>query len=247
MTKTESEQSAKTPAVKSTKNIHQRIAAITAAVGSIKKGGQNKEQNYAYIEYDDVTAALRSLMLDHGITVLQDIKPEGRHVTEVTSKYGAKGLHLLVDYIFTVTNMDDPSDRLVFNWNGEAIDYGDKATNKAATGAEKYFLMKLFKIGSKDDPDRESPDQGKAPAAPPTSPPIGAAPPKKTPGPNDPALPGQIENVRRMLDRLGYGTEGNMFDALKSVYGIEDPEHMTVGDAQGVIKAALDEIKGPQE
>lgn len=144
------------------KNIHQRLAAITGAVGAVQKTGKNTEQKYDYIEYDAVTAALRGLMFEHGVTVLQNMKEGGRKETEITSKFGAKGVLVVIDYIFTVTNVDDPSDKLEFLWQGEASDYGDKATNKAATAAEKYFLLKLFKIGTKDDPDSESPDRGVA-------------------------------------------------------------------------------------
>jgi ERF superfamily protein len=142
------------------KNIHQRIAAITGEVEAVKKTGRNSEQKYDFIEYDSVTAALRKLMFTHGITVLQNMRENGRKETEISSKYGQKGINLVTDYEFTVTNVDDPKDNLVFFWQGEASDYGDKATNKAATAAEKYFLLKLFKIGTKDDPDRESPERG---------------------------------------------------------------------------------------
>ena len=142
------------------KNIHQRIAAITGEVEAVKKTGRNNEQKYDFIEYDSVTAALRKLMFTHGITVLQNMKEGGRKETEISSKYGQKGVNLVIDYIFTVTNVDDPADKLEFLWQGEASDYGDKATNKAATAAEKYFLLKLFKIGTKEDPDADSPDRG---------------------------------------------------------------------------------------
>lgn len=221
------------------RNIHQRIAAITGAVGAVAKTGKNQEQKYEYITYEDVSASLRKLMETHGITVLQNTKPDGRHVTEVTSKYGAKGIHLVVDYLFTVTNVDDPSDKLEFNWQGEAIDYGDKATNKAATGAEKYFLMKLFKIGSKDDPDKESPDMGTKTSK----------PALVEADPNGQASNVQKSKVFALLKKLGFDKE-SMLAALINVYGVENPDKMTSATATDLITkltGEVDELSNPKE
>ena len=44
-------------------------------------------------------------------------------------------------------------------WTGESLDTQDKGITKAATSAEKYFLMKTFVISTgdaKDDPDSQS-------------------------------------------------------------------------------------------
>lgn len=226
------------------KNIHQRIAAITAAVGAVKKTGKNDEQHYEYMEYDAVTAALRGLMYEHGITVLQNTKADGRHPSEVVSKYGAKGVHLIVDYIFTVSNVDDPADKLEFNWNGESIDFGDKATSKASTSAEKYFLMKLFKIGSKDDPDKDSPDLGTASAQPtPQARSRSTAPKQPTSSEDDaPATKVQRANIKAILSRLGYDEDYHN-ETLTVVYDIMYPDKMTVGQAKKAIAKMYTELK----
>ena len=59
-----------------------------------------------------------------------------------------------------MVNADKPDDRFVVKWQGEAADYGDKATNKAATAAVKYYLMRQFNISSKgdEDPDSQTPE-----------------------------------------------------------------------------------------
>jgi hypothetical protein len=225
------------------KNIHQRIAAITGEVGGVKKTGKNAEQKYDFIEYDAVTAALRVLMEKHGITILQDTKEDGRHDTQITSKYGAKGVHVLIDYIFTVTNVDDPSDNLKFNWQGEAIDYGDKATNKAATAAEKYFLLKFFKIGSKDDPDKDSPDLGKATVSTPAKQAQETKPSTSADDEGDVNAPDSCSTSQRstifgLLNKDGIDKD-NMPTVLTVQYGVVDPQHMTYAEAKRVIDTLI--------
>ncbi len=164
-------------------NLHQKLAKITGEVGAIAKGGTNNEQKYKFIEYAAVAGELRGLFAKYNVLIvpyMQKTKHQTR--TAVESKYGAKGQHVLVDMTFVVTNADDPSDKFSVSWTGEALDYGDKATNKAATSALKYYLMRQFNISEQgDDPDAESPDLGKSEPADKPSAPKAAAPKKANP------------------------------------------------------------------
>lgn len=84
-----------------------------------------------------------------------------RSVALSTSR-GSSGVSTVCHFEFTVVNADKPDDRFVVKWQGEAADYGDKATNKAATAAVKYYLMRQFNISSKgdEDPDSQTPEVG---------------------------------------------------------------------------------------
>lgn len=93
-------------------NLYQKLAKITGEVGVIAKGGMNNEQKYAFIEYAAVAGELRGLFAKHGVVIVPTMqKTAEQSRTEVTSKYGAKGEHVLVDMQFTVINADDPSER----------------------------------------------------------------------------------------------------------------------------------------
>jgi len=55
---------------------------------------------------------------------------------------------------FTVTNADHPDEHFVrYAW-GEGLDGGDKLTYKCWSGAEKYFLFKLFQIPADTESDQ---------------------------------------------------------------------------------------------
>lgn len=144
----------------STLNLYQKLARITGEVGAIKKGGTNREQGYGFIEYAAVAGELRGLFAKYGVVIVPRMQQGVKQTrSQVTSARGAVGNYLLVDMHFTVTNADNPEDKFTVSWTGEALDYGDKATNKAATSALKYYLMRQFNISEKgEDSDEHTPD-----------------------------------------------------------------------------------------
>ncbi len=157
-------------------NIYQKIAAITGEVGAIAKGGQNKEQGYAFIEYAAVAGELRQLFAKYGVVIIPNMPPVAeQHRNEFTTKNGKGGVALLIDFKFDIVNADAPEDRFNVGWTGEAVDYGDKATNKAATAALKYYLMRQFNISEKgeQEADNQTPERpAYEPALPPPPPQI---------------------------------------------------------------------------
>lgn len=207
-------------------NLYQKLAAITGEIGAVAKGGQNKEQHYAFIEYGAVAAKLRDLFAKYNIVCVP--KMGTRAETEITTQKGSKGYHVLVDFTFTFINGDKPDEREEISWIGEATDYGDKATNKAATGALKYCLMRTFNVSEKgDDPDADTPEPHTASAKPQTF-------STQTSTPGGAATPAQKALIARKLGENGISKE-DMQGHLISEYGITDPENMSKKDASAVI------------
>lgn len=159
-------------------NLYQKLAAITGDVGAIAKDGNNSQQNFKFIEYAAVAGRLRELFAKYGVVIVPRMVQQSKQLRSVNGK----AVSVLIDFTYTVVNADSPDDKFTVTWTGEAIDYGDKATNKAATSALKYYLMRQLNISEKgDDPDAESP-QVVAPAAPRRQP-----APKKSSTPDDAA------------------------------------------------------------
>lgn len=142
-------------------NLYQKIAAITGEIGAIKKDGHNREQGYAFIEYAAVAGQLRELLAKYRVVIDPQMAKASEHVREtVTTSKGGTGYHVLIDFNMVMINADKPEEQISTPWTGEATDYGDKATTKAATSAVKYYLMRKLNISEKgDDPDKDSPEQ----------------------------------------------------------------------------------------
>lgn len=139
-------------------NLYQKLAKITGEIGVIAKDGNNQQQKYKYIEYETIAGKFRELFSKYGVVLIPSMVEQER--STITTSRGSSGVSTVCHFEFTVVNADKPDDRFVVKWQGEAADYGDKATNKAATAAVKYYLMRQFNISSKgdEDPDSQAPE-----------------------------------------------------------------------------------------
>lgn len=135
-----------------------KLAAIGREIGAVDKSGKNTQQNYAYIEYGVVAGRIRELFDKYHIIIIPNV--ESVQQDEITNKYGGKGYHYVLTMTFMLINGEDPDDREIASWTGEASDYGDKGINKAETAGTKYFLMRLFNVSEKgeEDADKTTPE-----------------------------------------------------------------------------------------
>lgn len=144
------------------KNIYQSMALVMAkieAVGKNKRCQQGASFNYRGI--DDVYNALQPHLAEAGIVTLPCILEHhseerktstGKTVTFVTAK---------MRYKFVASDGSSIDAEVV----GEAMDSGDKATNKAMAIAHKYCLLQTFCIPTEDMPDPDSTAEELAPRA----------------------------------------------------------------------------------
>ena len=141
--------------METTKDIYKSIPEIMAEMEAITKDQKNTQQGFMFRGIDDVYNALQKLMAKHGVfsypLLITSIKNDS-----ITSKAGNNGSHIINQYIFRFCAKDSSSIDVITI--GEAIDYGDKAFNKAAAIAHKYALLQTFCIPTKDDkdPDKET-------------------------------------------------------------------------------------------
>ena len=143
--------------------VHEAIGRVIADLEGVKKEGINREQNYRFRSLDDVLKAVHPLLGKHGVFFCP--KVIRREVQERVAKSGAKGQITYLEVLFRVYGPAGDSVELI-TW-GEGLDWGDKSTNKAMTGAFKYALFQLFAVSDpEDDADRTTPEAGSAaPAA----------------------------------------------------------------------------------
>jgi hypothetical protein len=121
----------------------------------VGKNQTNSQQNFRYRGVDDVMDALAPSLSKHGLIIVPHVSD--RITTERESRSGGTLFHTLlkIDYDFICVN--DGSEQHVGPIYGEAMDSGDKATNKAMATAYKYACIQTFCIPiSGDDPDSQS-------------------------------------------------------------------------------------------
>lgn len=136
--------------------IHAAIAAIMKDVGAVGKSRSNTSQGYKFRGIADVYLACQPVMAAHGVHVAPH-RVVDDSISEVTSKGGGAGYHVRQRVEFRL--YADDGSFVQIETTGEAIDYGDKASNKAMSAAMKYALIQAFAI-PEDDPsvDTETAD-----------------------------------------------------------------------------------------
>jgi hypothetical protein len=137
--------------------IYQAIAEIINELEGIGKTGRNEEQHYNFRGIDAVLQHLHPLLAKYGVFFAPTVQE--RIYEERISSKGTVGhaCHLKVCFMVYGPTGDWIN---VTTW-GEAVDYSDKATNKAMTAAFKYALFQLFAIcDPAEDGDREGPEGG---------------------------------------------------------------------------------------
>jgi hypothetical protein len=129
--------------------IHSAITAIMAEVGGVEKGRKNVQQGYLFRGIADLYLACQPVMAKHGV----HISPHhviSEDVRERQSKNGGLLLHVRQRIEFRLYASD--GSWVSCETTGEAMDSGDKASNKAMSAAMKYALIQSFAI-PEDDPD----------------------------------------------------------------------------------------------
>lgn len=131
--------------------------AISAVMGDLAKTGVAKGQtntfdNYKFRGIDDVYNALAPLLSKHGLVILPRVLE--RTSEERTSKKGDALFYITVKAEFDFVAAEDGSKHTVCAY-GEAMDRGDKGTNKAMTAAYKYAMFEAFCIPTEGDNDAD--------------------------------------------------------------------------------------------
>lgn len=151
-------------------SIHTALAAIFAETEAITKDKKNQQQGFQYRGIDDVYNALHPIFAKHKVFILP--RYTGRSAIERQTRQGGALFSVTVEGNFRFVHED--GSEVECTTIGEAMDSGDKATNKAMSIALKYALFQVLLIPTTDDPDAEvhevAPKQAAAPASRPAAP-----------------------------------------------------------------------------
>lgn len=143
-------------------NIFQRMLAATSEINRVAKNLKvdiSKSQSYKAVAESDVLEAVKPIEEKYGIysypvsrTVIKDeayttpSEYDGRKSEKTT-------FFMRLATVYRFVNIDKPDEYIDITTYGDGVDTQDKAPGKAMTYADKYALLKAYKIQTGDDPD----------------------------------------------------------------------------------------------
>lgn len=136
-------------------NVYQAIASVQAelARSGIGKDSENKFDGYKFRGIDAVYNALSPLLSKHQLCILPRML--SRTCEERQSQKGGALFYVTVEAEFDLVSAEDGSKHTIRTF-GEAMDRGDKATNKAMSAAYKYAAFQTFAIPTEGDNDADN-------------------------------------------------------------------------------------------
>lgn len=147
--------------------IYKLIPKIMQTVGAIGKGRRNTQQGYQFRGIDDVYNAMQGPLAEHGVFVVPSVTDR---IREERPTRDGKGTLFYTTLTVRHTFYAPDGSSIEAVTVGEAMDSGDKSSNKAMSAAMKYALIEVFSIPTEGDNDTENhtpaPAAQQRPAAP---------------------------------------------------------------------------------
>lgn len=137
-------------------NVYKAINAVQtelASIGITKSRRNNQGNGYNFRGIDDVYNTISPLLAKHGLCILPRVL--SRQCVERKSNSGGNLFFITVEMEFDLVSSEDGSKHTIKTF-GEAMDSGDKATNKAMSAAYKYAAFQAFAIPTEGDNDTEN-------------------------------------------------------------------------------------------
>ena len=146
-------------------NIYERLSLITAEIGVVEKNLKvqvNKNSSYKAVSERDVLDAVKPIEQKYRVysypasrqIVDRDILVKETEYNQQITRTNT--LFMRVETVYRFVNIDNPLEFIETTVYGDGLDTGDKATGKAMTYADKYALMKAYKLSTGDDPDKDA-------------------------------------------------------------------------------------------
>jgi hypothetical protein len=129
--------------------IYKAIVAVMSEIGAVGKDRRNQQQGFQYRGIDDVMNELHAALAHNGVFVVPEVLDETRSSGKTRSGGDLFYTRLKTRFAFYASD-GSHVDAVVI---GEAMDSGDKASNKALSVGLKYAMMQVFCIPTEDDKD----------------------------------------------------------------------------------------------
>lgn len=153
-----------------TQSVPHVVVAIQQVQAAFSKEGlaktrKNTQQNFMFRGIDDVYNSLAGFLVEAGLVIIPHVR--ARETVERESRQGAALIYTTVEVEYEFYSSKDGSSLMVGPIYGEAMDSGDKSTNKAMSAAYKYLCLQTFCIPTEGDNDADATTHEVAPRKPP--------------------------------------------------------------------------------
>lgn len=194
-------------------NIFEKLSNITNEISSVNKNltvGQGKSA-YKAVGEADILKAVKELEFKYRVYSY----PVNREVIEstmytTTNEYGEKNnIFSRIKTTYRFVNIDRTEEYIETITFAEGIDTQDKGSGKAMTYADKYALMKSYKIITGEDPDQNPSEDGYKK--------------KQTQTSNNKVTEVEAKAIYSLMLRKGY----DVIPTLEKNYGIKNTAELT--------------------
>lgn len=151
-------------------NLYEKMLLITEEIGVVEKNLKvaiNKSNSYKAVSERDVLDAVKPMERKYRVysfPVKREVIDKDTLIKETEYNGNITRTNILfmrIDTTYRFINIDNPDEYIETTVYGDGLDTGDKAPGKAMTYADKYALMKAYKLSTGDDPDKDpSPEKG---------------------------------------------------------------------------------------
>lgn len=142
-------------------NIYQRMLKAQSMIETVQKNIEieaGKQRSYKAVCESDVLDAVKKAEEACGIYSF----PFAREIyekKETKSQYGTISFWTRFKVIYRFLNVDNPDEYIDITSYGDGVDTLDKAPGKGMTYADKYALMKAYKISTGEDLDKDGSEE----------------------------------------------------------------------------------------
>ena len=147
-------------------NIYEKLSAITNELSTVAKNlevGFGKSK-YKAVGEADVLRAVKPLEAQYKVysypykreIIESGILEKAEIDKETKAEVIKKSFYERIEVIYRFVNIENPDEFIDITTYGDGIDSQDKSVGKAMTYADKYALLKAYKIVTGDDPDQEA-------------------------------------------------------------------------------------------
>ena len=148
-------------------NIFYRMSKITEEISVVAKNlsvGYGKN-SYKAVGEADVLAAVKPIEAKYGVysyPVSREIIDSGVLTTKGYDGNEKNQMYMRIKTVYRFLCIDNPDSYIDIESFADGVDSQDKAPGKAMTYADKYALLKAYKIITGDDPDQNMSEELKA-------------------------------------------------------------------------------------